>query len=110
MKKLLLICVFLFCCSSTAFAVNKTLVWDPNSETDLVGYRIYSSSASGDYTFGQGNEIVDIPAGTEDAIVTVQDGKIYFVLTAYDADSESLPSNEISWNTAPGAPGGFRWQ
>ena len=106
-KKVLLIAslILLFALPCLA-ASDVTFEWDPNSEQDLAGYRIYQSDSSGNYTFGEGNEVADIPAGTE--IVTllgVLDGKWYWVLTAYDQNgNESGPSNEVSATLDTEAP------
>jgi hypothetical protein len=63
-----------------------------------VGYRVYQSSQSGVYTFGQGNEVDDVPKGTETVtLYDIPDGIWYWVVTAYDDEGfESTPSNEVS--------------
>lgn len=72
--------------------------WDPNTEEDLAGYRLYQSTTSGEYTFGEENAIGDIPAGTETfTLQSGEDGTFYWVATAYDtAGNESGPSNEVT--------------
>ena len=96
--------------ASFAYAAsNVTFEWDANSESDLAGYRLYQSQASGDYTFGDGNQVATITAGTETVTISgVADGTYYWVLTAYDTDgNESGPSNEVTANLdtlAPGSP------
>lgn len=74
---------------------NITFEWQPNSESDLAGYRLYRSTASGKYLFGKNNALLEIPAGTQKATIkTIEPG--YFVLTAFDKDGfESEPSNEL---------------
>ena len=86
--------------------------WNANVEPDLAGYRLYQSTTSGQYDFGDGNQIATIPAGTETISLTdVPDGKFYWSLTAYDTlGLESGPSNEVSATldtTAPNPPGNF---
>lgn len=86
-----------------------TFAWDANTETDLVGYRIYQSNTSGVYVFGPDNCAADITKGTETATITgVGDGIWYWVVTAYDeAGNESGPSNELSASldtVSPGSP------
>ena len=110
MKKLLLAVVaFFFMCGMACAASNVTFVWDANSELDLAGYRLYQSQTSGAYTFGDGNQVASILAGTETVQITdVADGTYFWVLTAYDdGGNESLPSNEVTANLdtlSPGAP------
>jgi len=110
MKKLLLAVVaFFFTVGMACAASNVTFTWDPNSESDLAGYRLYQSNTSGAYTYGDGNQIATIPTGIETVkIADVADGTYFWVLTAYDATgNESGPSNEVTANfdtLAPGAP------
>ena len=68
---------------------------DPNTDSDLAGYKIYRATASGAY----GAALGTVPAGT----VTYQatglsaNTTYFFVITAYDnAGNESLFSNEVS--------------
>lgn len=75
-----------------------TLGWNPNSETDLAGYKIYYGTASrnsGGYTIP--NSHARITAGTETyTFPSLPDGTYYFSLTAYDtSDNESEFSNEV---------------
>lgn len=72
-----------------------TLTWDPNTDSDLAGYKIYRATTSGAY----GAVLGTVPAGT----VTYQatglsaNTTYFFVITAYDdADNESSFSNEVS--------------
>jgi hypothetical protein len=69
-----------------------TLTWDPNSEPDLAGYKLYYGDSSGNYTnvIDVGNEIV----------CTVNDllpgETYYFTATAYNTQGfESDYSNEV---------------
>ncbi len=110
MIKLILILVlatvlFLFHSTVIADGTFGNLSWNPNTETDLAGYRLYHSTQSGGYILGKGKEIADIPVGTETVKVPLSDGAGYYVLTAYDtAGYESDPSVEVSTNPKPGAP------
>ncbi len=74
---------------------SATLTWDPNTDSDLAGYKVYRATASGAY----GAALATVPAGT----VTYQatglsaNTTYFFVITAYDsAGNESLFSNEVS--------------
>ena len=72
------------------------LTWEPNTEIELDGYKIYMSTKSGEY----GAPIADIDKKKTTFEVTVKatkDTRYYFVVTAYDkAGKESRKSNEVS--------------
>lgn len=110
MKKLFLTLILFFSLVGIAFAnpnANVTFEWDANSEADLVGYRLYESTVSGQYTYGEGKEVLAIPVGTETGTITVSGGgKRYYVLTAYNTTDESGPSNEV-FLTLLASPTGF---
>ena len=74
---------------------SATLTWNPNTDSDLAGYKVYRATASGAY----GAAVDTVPAGT----VTYQatglsaNTTYFFVITAYDnAGNESPFSNEVS--------------
>lgn len=72
-----------------------TLTWNPNTESDLAGYKVYRATSSGTY----GAPIATIQGNTTSYIATgLQFGTTYFfVVTAYDiAGNESAYSNEVS--------------
>ncbi len=96
MKKIILtilFCLFGLCCSKIALAADYKLAWDANTEPELIGYKLYQSTTSGDYP---GPGIVTIPAGTETVSITLSNGVWYYVLTAYDQyGNESGFSNEV---------------
>ncbi len=70
-----------------------TLAWDPNTEPDLSGYRVYYATASGEYV-----DSVDVGNITTYRLDDLLDGVTYFiVVTAYDTSgNESDFSNEVS--------------
>ena len=72
-----------------------TLTWDPNTESDLAGYKVYRATASGAYGASlatlQSNITSYIAAGLQSQTT------YFFVVTAYDlAGNESLRSTEAS--------------
>ena len=72
-----------------------TLTWNPNTDSDLAGYKIYRATTSGGY----GAPIVTVPGNiTTYVAAALQSGTTYFfVITAYDtAGNESPRSNEVS--------------
>ena len=127
MKKLSLIICLVILSVSTVFGATEriTLGWDANTESDLAGYRLYTSSTPGQYTLvGRNSSLTPTnpPASyvrsiarpavtmTTDMIGT-EGQRIYFVLTAFDtAGNESGVSNEVSYtfsDSPPAAPRGF---
>jgi len=74
------------------FSADVWLTWDPNSEEDLMGYRIYYGYGSRDYCFSL--EILD---GVLCKVQNLEEGMTYyFAATAFDRDgNESDYSNEV---------------
>lgn len=71
-----------------------TLAWNPNTDPDLAGYKIYESTSSGTY----GTAIATVPPSSSSFVVTgLQRGvTYYFVITAYDTSgNESARSGEV---------------
>ena len=95
---LLLIPLFFALCGlplQSAYAAGSVdLEWDPNTEPELAGYKIYWGTSSGNYTFSK-----DVGKTTSYTVTGLDEGKTYyFVATAYDgSDNESGYSNQISY-------------
>jgi len=70
-----------------------TLAWDPNTEPDLAGYRVYVGTSSGVYSAP-----TNVGNVTTYTVTGLQPGRTnYFVGTAYDSTGfESGFSNEVS--------------
>lgn len=70
-----------------------TLSWDPNPETDIVGYNVYIGSNTRNY-------INSIPVGnvTTYQVLDLKCSTYYFAVTALNAFAESDYSNEVSVN------------
>jgi hypothetical protein len=87
----LLVCAVL--APSLAFAGEVTLAWDPNTEPDLAGYRVY-------YGFGSRNydHVLDVGDRTNCQVTGLEQGRTYyFAATAVNAaNMESDFSNEVS--------------
>lgn len=88
--------------------------WDPNTEPDLAGYRVYWSQESGSYP-----NSFEIPIGeyseTMNTIPTgwLTPGRWYFAATAYDqTGNESGYSSEVYADVPdvkPGSPKTIQW-
>jgi len=86
-----------------ALAGDVTLAWDPNTETDLAGYKLYIGTASRTY----GPPIL-LGKVTTYTVTNLAPGTYYFAVTAYNtAGLESGFSNEVS-AVISGTPGASR--
>jgi len=67
--------------------------WDPNTESDLAGYKVYVGTASRVYGVP-----VDVGTTTSFKVINLLKGQTYyFAITAYDTEgNESAYSNEVS--------------
>jgi hypothetical protein len=85
--------------TSFAQASTVTLEWEPSPDPDVVGYRLYYGTASGNLS-----NLIDTGSFTRGTVSNLMAGvTYYFAVTAYDAAGlESLPSDEISY-TVPAA-------
>ena len=99
---------FVLLLSIPGSAKDVKVSWDPNSESDLAGYRIYYGTKSGNYDTN-----VDAGNAASVEIKGLQTNTTYyFVATAYDnSGNESEFSKEVSLfipppadNQAPAAP------
>jgi len=109
MKKLFTILAIL-AIAGIAQAATVQVTWNPNTEPDLSGYKLYHGTASGQY-----GEPVDVGNVTGHVMeITPQHGATYyFALTAYDTSgNESGYSDEASCfvpdGRAPEKPTGLR--
>ena len=84
--------------AACSFRVNEvavaqaTLIWDPNSETDLAGYKLHYGQSSGSYS-----AVVDVGNTTTYTLTDLEPGRTYYVAaTAYCTEGlESGYSNEV---------------
>jgi hypothetical protein len=79
---------------TTGYAASVQLQWDPNSETDLAGYKVYYGEESG---YLEGGTPLDVQNQTVATISGLDPDKSYkFAVTAYnDAGVESSYSNIV---------------
>jgi len=108
-KYLPLLLVLMFVCPTSCFAWEVTLGWDPNTEKELAGYKVYYDTSSGDPYYGteadQGTSPITIlcedlpdPNDPEFTLTGLVPGyRYYFAVTAFSVDDmESGYSNEVS--------------
>jgi hypothetical protein len=77
-----------------------TLVWNPNTETNLAGYRLYKGAASRIYT-----QVTDVGRTTNVTISVPYGSTNFYVLTAYNTQGqESSFSPELAHVTRTNAP------
>lgn len=101
MKKLLLF--FMLLIPISAMAMDVTLQWDENTESDLAGYKVYYGSMPRIYE-GSGFSISFIDDENSDpllfqyTVAGIPTGvETFFAVTAYDAEGlESPYSNEVN--------------
>jgi len=100
--------VILFQFSGISHSAEVTLEWDPNTEPDLAGYRIYYGFESENYTY-----TIDVGNQTSYTVPDLESDRLYyFAATSYDVyNNESEFSEEVSYlvpseNEAPVADAG----
>jgi hypothetical protein len=95
------VCIIIGLIASNALAAQATLAWDPNTESDLAGYKVHYGTASGSYTVH-----TDVHNVTTYSVTGLTAGQTYyFAASAYDASgNESGYSNPVSY-AVPGANG-----
>src|SRR5713101_9199067 len=97
-------CVSTAICSlapALSSAAQVTFAWDPNTEPDLAGYKLYYGFSSGSYQF-----TADVGNQTSYTLSGLLEGRIYyFVVTAHNLSlRESGFSNEVSKAVADVTP------
>ena len=96
MKRLIILVTILVLLPTAGWLQDQThsvtLTWDPNSEPDLAGYKIYYGNSSRTY-----HSTVDVGNVVEQQVFGLTEGyRWYFAATAYDtATNESGYSNEV---------------
>lgn len=88
--------IFFLFLPAISFGGSVTLEWEPNSEQDLAGYRVFVREAGQGYDYS-------LPAwsGTETTCLLnniLETNKYHFVVRAFDTEGyESENSNEVSY-------------
>ncbi len=83
--------------TTNVYSAQVTLAWNPNTESDLAGYKIYSGPSSRNY-----DSVNNFGNQTSYTIQNLVEGQTYYIaVTAYDtSNNESGYSAEVSY-TAP---------
>jgi hypothetical protein len=92
---LLLLSCILVLFANPGYTAQVTLAWDPNTEQDMAGYKVYYGTASRVYNwfFDAGNVTTYTATGLPDGAT------YYFAATAYDTSGiESAYSAEAIWS------------
>ena len=63
-----------------SFAAQVTLAWDPNTESDLAGYRVHYGTASNSYSVH-----IDVHNVTTYTVSNLASGNYFFAVKAYGA-------------------------
>ncbi len=94
-KSILFTALLLLLTTPSLFAAQATLSWNPNSELDLAGYKVYYGNSTGSYQWS-----VDVKDVNSYTISNLVEGEEYFfAATAYDfSGNESGYSNEVSYD------------
>lgn len=93
--------------TTSLFAAQKTLSWNPNSESDLAGYKVYYGKTSKDDAgFVEYDTVKDVGNVTSHIVIDLIEGDTYFfAATAYDfSGNESGYSSEASYDVLDVAP------
>jgi hypothetical protein len=99
LKLTTVLAVILF--AAVAQAAQVTLAWNPNTETNLAGYKLNYGTASGSFS-----TVVDVGKVTTYTIANLADGKTYyFAATAYNTSGGSSGySNQVTYTTPATTP------
>lgn len=94
--------LYLLCIPGMLCASSLKISWNPNTESDLGGYRVYYGNAARDYDYA-----LNVGSSTSVTIDGFLEGYTYYIaVTAYDySGNESSFSREVSVSV-PGDPGG----
>jgi hypothetical protein len=95
----IVVCILIGLIASNAWAAQATLAWDPNTESDLAGYRVHYGTVSGRYMTS-----IDVHNVTSYTATGLTDGQTYyFAASAYDTSGNSSGySNEVQYTVSPG--------
>ena len=96
----IVVCIIIGLIASNAMAAQATLAWDPNTESNLAGYRVHYGTVSRSYAFS-----LDVRKVTICSVAGLTEGQTYyFAVSAYDTSgNESGFSNEVLYTPAPGS-------
>ena len=104
---LLLLAIGILTPCSPVFAANVSVSWDPNTESDIAGYKLYKRTLPSQ-DFGQPlfSGFPNNPSSPTTTVTGLSEGTTYgFIVTAIDTSgNESAPSIEKQFTTTTGTP------
>ena len=114
MALMVLVAMLFVFMAAPAFALDVTLAWDANTESNLAGYKIYYNLTQDGEPYNgtgatEGDSPIDVGNVTEFSLHGFpDDASVRFVATAYnDQGLESGYSNEVIGSLAPANPQGM---
>ena len=102
MSKIFLVTIFLSAIflagQATCFATNVALQWNPNTDANLAGYKVYYQADSSTTPFNGTGSPMDVSNQTTATVSNLDPGSTYyFAVTAYDTSGvESTYSNIVT--------------
>lgn len=97
MKRLVIVIAILLCMTTNALALTVNIVWPKSTSTNVVSYRVYQSTKSGVYTYGNIAAVVQAPTVEVTFYNVSNRTPLYWTITAVDdAGRESARSPEVS--------------
>ena len=100
LSQVALAATFLVISCGASVARDVTVAWNPNPESNIVGYTLRYGLSSGVYPYS-----VEVGIDPIVTLPTLPGGTYYCIVTAHNsAGLESLPSNELSFEVPPNDP------
>ena len=100
--KTLALAMLLLMLAVTAQAADVTLVWDPNVEPDLAGYRVFQAPVHGTHS-GAFAQIATVlaPAATYTVTGLPDNKNFIWYATAYDTGGQESHASNMTWRWKP---------
>lgn len=108
MKSLFLAMALIMAFATLSMSASVSLQWDPNTESDLAGYKLYYAADSTNF---DNATVIDVQNQTTTSVADLDPTKSYsFAVKAYNtAGMESAFSNVVTVLRCPTAPKNLKW-